>query len=156
METITAMGNFLSFLGELMEDTRMNIPDLAEKLNCDEAAIRRWTYKLYFPDSKTLIKVSETFNISADYMFGFSDFKEFHKNKSSLTFYQRYLKLKTSYKEKLSDYTIAKNCKLRQSTITKWKNGNTIPETETLLNLAEFFDCSMDYLLGQSESENRL
>lgn len=30
---------------------------------------------------------------------------------------------------------------------TKWKNG-TIPNGDTLIKLAEFFGCSVDYLLG--------
>lgn len=34
--------------------------------------------------------------------------------------------------------------------ITKWKNG-TIPNGETLIRLADEFDCSVDYLLGRTD-----
>lgn len=39
------------------------------------------------------------------------------------------------------------------ATVTKWKNG-TIPNGETLIKLAEYLDCSVDYLLGRSESQS--
>ena len=34
--------------------------------------------------------------------------------------------------------------------ITKWKNG-TIPNGETLIRLADEFECSIDYLLGRTD-----
>lgn len=36
------------------------------------------------------------------------------------------------------------------SNVTAWKNG-TIPNGETLIKLANFFDCSVDYLLGRTD-----
>lgn len=39
------------------------------------------------------------------------------------------------------------------ATATHWKNG-TIPKGEVLIKLADFFDCSVDFLLGRSEKSN--
>ena len=36
--------------------------------------------------------------------------------------------------------------------ITNWKNG-TIPPAETLLSIADYFNVSVDYLLGKSEEQ---
>lgn len=36
------------------------------------------------------------------------------------------------------------------ATSTHWKNG-TIPKGDVLLTLANYFDCSVDYLLGREE-----
>ena len=36
-------------------------------------------------------------------------------------------------------------------TLSDWKNGKTIPKTDTLKKIAEFLEVSVDYLLG---SEN--
>ena len=36
--------------------------------------------------------------------------------------------------------------------ITKWKNG-TIPPAETLLSIADYFNVSVDYLLGKAEEQ---
>lgn len=40
---------------------------------------------------------------------------------------------------------------LSNATATKWKNGG-IPNGETLLKIADYFDVSVDYLLGRSDS----
>lgn len=35
------------------------------------------------------------------------------------------------------------------STVTQWKNGS-IPSGEKLIAIADYFDCSIDYLLGRA------
>jgi transcriptional regulator with XRE-family HTH domain len=49
--------------------------------------------------------------------------------------------------------TIAKEIGISSATCTKWKNG-AIPNGETLLKLAERFNCSVDYLLGRTDEPN--
>lgn len=61
-------------------------------------------------------------------------------------------------------YQLCKNVDLRPTalgsklnissgTINNWKNG-TIPNGETLLKLADFFDVSVDYLLGRENASS--
>ena len=38
-----------------------------------------------------------------------------------------------------------------QGNVTKWKNGS-IPNGDTLIKLANYFNCSVDYLLGLSDA----
>lgn len=45
---------------------------------------------------------------------------------------------------------IVKELSIASGIITKWKNG-TIPNGETLIKLSEYFDCSIDYLLGRTD-----
>lgn len=40
-----------------------------------------------------------------------------------------------------------------QNTVCNWENGNREPDHEALKKMAVFFDCSIDYLLGQEETE---
>lgn len=42
----------------------------------------------------------------------------------------------------------ARACGLSNSTTTKWKKTQAIPESATLVKLAEYFGVSVDYLLG--------
>ncbi len=54
-------------------------------------------------------------------------------------------------KEKgLTQIELAKILNLDQTTVSKWENEKAVPDTTTLINLAEFFDVSTDYLLGRS------
>ncbi len=50
--------------------------------------------------------------------------------------------------------TVGKFLGISPGTINSWKNGS-IPNGETLIKLAEYFDCSIDYLLGKTEEPNR-
>lgn len=45
--------------------------------------------------------------------------------------------------------TIAKNIGLSTATATKWKNG-AIPNGEVLIKIADYLNCSTDYLLGRT------
>lgn len=42
----------------------------------------------------------------------------------------------------------AKACGLSNSTVTKWKKTQAVPESSTLMKIAEHFGVTMDYLLG--------
>ncbi|HOJ48543.1 MAG TPA: helix-turn-helix transcriptional regulator [Bacillota bacterium] len=50
----------------------------------------------------------------------------------------------------LSQRELAKLLNISSSTIAMYETGQRDPDTETLQRLAEFFDCSIDYLLGKS------
>lgn len=45
---------------------------------------------------------------------------------------------------------VAKKMGLSNATTTKWKNGST-PSGKTLQKLADYFHCSVDYLLGNTD-----
>ncbi len=54
-------------------------------------------------------------------------------------------------KNNIKPNTLAKSIGLSTAIATKWKNG-TIPKGEILIKIADYFDCSIDYLLGRTES----
>lgn len=47
--------------------------------------------------------------------------------------------------------TVARKVGLSNATATKWKNG-AIPNGETLCAIADYLDCSVDYLLGRTDN----
>lgn len=53
--------------------------------------------------------------------------------------------------KKCKPNTIAKAIGLSTATATKWKNG-TIPNGEALIKIADYLDCSVDYLLGRTDN----
>lgn len=46
---------------------------------------------------------------------------------------------------------VAKILGISNATCTQWKNG-AIPKGDTLVKIANFFDCSIDYLLCRTEN----
>ena len=41
---------------------------------------------------------------------------------------------------------------IEQALLSKFENGERIPPTETLLVLADFYDVSIDYILGRTDN----
>jgi len=53
---------------------------------------------------------------------------------------------------------VAKDLGISSGVLTKWKSGTTFPNGTVLINIAKYFDCSIDYLVGlsnQKKSYNR-
>lgn len=48
---------------------------------------------------------------------------------------------------------VGKEIGVASSTIAKWKSG-TIPNGDTLIQIADYFDVSVDYLLGRTDNPN--
>ncbi len=47
---------------------------------------------------------------------------------------------------------LEKACGLANGSIGKWKSGAYKPSLDYLVKLANYFDCTLDYLVGRSDS----
>lgn len=48
----------------------------------------------------------------------------------------------------LSQLQLANLTKITQSNIVRWEKGEQVPSIFSLITLAKFFECSIDYLVG--------
>lgn len=48
--------------------------------------------------------------------------------------------------------SVAREIGISSGIITKWKSAGTLPKGETLIKIADYLDCSIDYLLGRTDS----
>lgn len=53
--------------------------------------------------------------------------------------------------KEVSQIELAKAINLGNTTISQWESGKRTPDSQSLLKLAEYFDVSVDYLLGNSD-----
>lgn len=53
--------------------------------------------------------------------------------------------------EKLTQTQLAAAIKVGQSSVSDWLNSKSEPSIENLWKLADFFDVSVDYLIGRKE-----
>lgn len=56
----------------------------------------------------------------------------------------------------ISQRELAENIGVSQQSINKYENHNIEPDIETLIRMAEFFDTSVDYLVGHSGIRRRI
>ena len=55
-------------------------------------------------------------------------------------------------KEKgLSPSAVQMQTGIEQALISKYENGERVPPTETLMQLADFYGVSMDYIMGRTD-----
>ena len=54
-------------------------------------------------------------------------------------------------KKGLSQEELGKRFSLTQQAINKWESGKSSPDPEMIKNLADFFECSADHLVGRTQ-----
>ncbi len=106
------------------------------------------------PNINNLIKLSDFFNCSSDYLLGLTDNignKSIIKNiEFSINgFFDRLDKLLSV--KNLTYYKLAKLAGIHKNTIYNWKSDRN-PSVETLIKLADYLGTSVDYLIGRSNS----
>lgn len=66
------------------------------------------------------------------------------------------MKLKELRKAKgISQLKLAMDLGMNQNSISRYENGERQADYETLIKFADYFDVSIDYLLGRTENPKR-
>ena len=134
-------------LKELMDEAEINTPMLAERIQLEHSAISKFLNGDRIPSTQTLVTLADYFHCTTDYILGLSDVL------NDCTFQQRppfhkqldYL-LEVFHTTK---YRIEKETKLSVDTVNNWHKGKYEPNVESLVRLAKYFKCSVDFVLGR-------
>lgn len=54
----------------------------------------------------------------------------------------------------ISQQTLASEIGISQQSVNKYENHNIEPDINTLISLADYFDTTVDYLIGRTENGN--
>lgn len=68
-----------------------------------------------------------------------------------LSFYKQLKSLRESIQK--TQQEVCQDLNIEQSTLANYENGRRIPRIEILIKLAEYYKCSIDYLLGLDHTE---
>jgi len=49
----------------------------------------------------------------------------------------------------ITEYRICKDTKISRANFYSWKKGKHTPMPESIIRLTDYFDCSIDYLIGR-------
>lgn len=140
------MSVFAEQLKTLRKINGLTQKELAEKLKIKQNSYSDWENGKSEPNIEMLVRIADYFDVSLDYLMG-------GKMKNITEEFSLCLK-KIRMKRKLSQKQIAEELKISQQQYSKWEGGIITPNAETLVRLADYFDVSVDYLLGRKRERN--
>ena len=93
------MTTFGKRLQDLLLENNMTQKELAGKLNVNRGSVSNWVTDRRFPDQEMLIKISNEFNVTIDYLIkGKEDKEDIKEAKEAKELYKKYIKLNTKDK----------------------------------------------------------
>lgn len=129
--------------------------ELGEKLCVKRSAVSKYESGKILLTDDTIKKLVKIFNTSADYILGLDDFDDNIKNMNKRSLFST--RLASLRKERnLTQYSLAENLGFSRGQISNYEQGSREPDQDTLLKIADFFDVSVDYLLGRTKIKNTL
>ena len=144
------MNEFQERLQELLIENNLSRLQLAKRLNISSTTINGYFNNDYYPKIEIAIAMANLFNCTLDFLFGLSDVNDY-SNRNNKSFFENFNKL-----IKIRDNSIAKtmkNLKMSEFNYYRWRDG-LLPKTINLIDLAKYFDVSVEYLLGDKLKNN--
>lgn len=139
---------FNEIISDYIAEKNITINAFSNLIGTSENVVADWFKGKTFPTIESVLKVANYLDCSLDYLFGLSPNVSYKKSLKNDGFFTRFLYLKNI--QGLTSYMFSKKSGISQSTISKWKKGKQ-PKTENILTIAEFFNCSLDFLIGRSD-----
>lgn len=147
--TMQILSNFNDTLREFLTEKEMTPRMFAKQAGFPESAVYYWLDRTYVPSTANLLRFADFCDVSLDYLLGLSETRSFRRAAQPVPFAERFRTLLQQTGK--SQYAAAKHCGIGCSAVSKWLHRGKLPRADTLVKLADFFNCSMDYLLGRTD-----
>lgn len=135
----------------LLDEEDITAKKLGKKIGIDTTSIYFYL-RGSLPNIENAVKLANHFNCTLNYLFAldsYPDEYDFSTTFNMDNFYSKYDNLLHS--KNCSHYYLSGVIGLCESSKDAWKKG-AIPKMEALIKIAQYFDVSIDYLIGRSES----
>ena len=134
-------------LKEYMDELCLTQATLAKELGVSPSNVCDFLKEVHQPSFSCFIRMLYIFNCSADYFLGLT---ELHTDEQLHTVPPFKDRLRALLKErKVSQAQLIKDLPVSSAVPYKWLSGLNEPSVESLLRLAEYFECTVDYLIGR-------
>ncbi|MCX4286630.1 MAG: helix-turn-helix transcriptional regulator [Clostridia bacterium] len=102
------------------------------------------------PTTTSLMRIADYFNITIDYLIGNTDIDSFVKSNEPISFWERLNSLRTESNIP-TIYKLADSIHIHRNNIAQWKKQSSIPLIDDVELIADYFNVSIDYLLGRTD-----
>ena len=135
-------------LKELMNERGLNQTTLAEAMGTCSSKMSSYITGKRAPNYDTFVAIIEFFNCSGDFLLGLKEYpcEEVCYNRVQSIGERMRTILKDSGK---TQYLFIKQTKISWGVFYNWLTGKSKPSVDNLVKVANYFDCSVDFLLGR-------
>lgn len=139
---------FAKRLIALVGERGMGRGELARVLGTTEATVSRYYTAARKPTTAMLTRAADFFGVTADYLLGLE--RESGRTAFAVRppFAERFAALLQRYST--TAYRLSKDTQINEDTIRGWQRGESEPRADTLVRLAKYFGCSVDFILGRA------
>ncbi len=135
-------------LQELMMERGLTQTSLADAIHACSSKMSSYITGKRAPNYATLISLVEFFHCSADFLLGLKEYPCEEENyRPARPFSER---IRAILQETgTSQYLFVKQSKISWGVFYNWLTGKSNPSIDNLIKVANFFDCSVDFILGR-------
>lgn len=141
------MSEFSERLSELILEHGLNRKLLAKNVGINASCITHYLQDTRIPTIKSLIMLAEYFNCSTDFLLGREEENKALTFKPCPLFSEQIALIAKHFCS--SYYSFYHELKIPESTFFEWKNGSSQPTLESIIKIADHFDCRVDFILGR-------
>ncbi len=141
------LSKFAENLFSLMQEHNLNAPALGKILHTHRTNITRYLQEKRLPSFGLFVDIVEYFNVSADVLLGRLDYCETQAFQPVQPFGDMFRKVLEETKTTQSQ--LQQNLHFSSSTTYAWLMNKSIPSMEHIIQLADYLDVRVDYLLGR-------
>lgn len=157
--------NVVQNILNLSKQHKITNQELCKILNTNPNKIYDWKIGKSKPSAEDIMTLAKYFNVSSDYILGLANEnfdspvkleepedentvkeRNFMQNKQTSDIIKNFCK-----KRNISITQLLNSCNLTKSFIYDLERRNTCPSTDKLERIADYFDCSIDYLIGRTD-----
>ena len=148
---------FKKIFTEKFEDSGLTKKDFAAFLSVSQPVVARALNFGIIPSLRTLIKIADKLELSIEYFLGRTTDASFFPAENKTDFHERLIFLVNRRKaagEKINYGKICRKTTFPRTYFYEWIKEKTLPSLDYAFNIAEYFNVSVDYLLGRTDFEN--
>lgn len=145
------LSNFIETFKDLLIENSLTQTDFAKKINILPSYVSRYILGQQNPDFEIAVRMADYFNCTLDYLFGLEEYnvkKDFHPYPE---FKFRFKFLLTKFNKTVKEVEIGTG--IAKSSLYYWLSGERIPSMDSIIKLAKYFNCSMDFIIGRVDFE---
>ena len=141
---------FAERLSWLMFEKQLSSVELTSILGCGHTTINRYLKGNRLPKTDLVVRLADYFCCTTDYLLGVDEESYPNTFHSCPPFHEHFKSVLDNHKmsaQKLHELT-----QIPLSAIYYWLSGDYLPTIDKIVSIAEKLNCSVDYLLGRTNS----